>query len=447
MSKRFYILFAICVIIIGCGYAYDPLYYIGCMIALFFALFTIIDLFILYYRGNVIASRIIQSRWSNGDDNDVEIILQSDYPFMVNVEVIDELPVQLQVRDFSKKVKLSAKGNVTDGSLETSAPINASIKYNVCPKERGVYSFGIINLLIKSPLGLAVRRIKSGKEADVKVYPSYQKLYNYELASINTHNIEASTKRVRKIGNATEFAQIKDYMPDDDYRKINWKASARRNQLMVNVYEDEKAQFVYNIIDKGRVMQQSFEKMTLLDHSVNASLALSHIALKKDDNIGLLTFDNHPGSFVPSTRHNQQMNRILETLYNIQTDFQESDFSALSEYIDKHITKRSLLILYTNFFSLDALQRQLPYLKSINRKHRLLVVFFEDDEQNEYMRQNPEYERDYFRHVIAEKYAFERKSMVTMLVQQGILALLTEPKNLSVDIINKYLDIKSRNMV
>ena len=216
---------------------------------------------------------------------------------------------------------------------------------------------------------------------------------------------------------------------------------------MVNVYEDERAQHIYNVIDTGRVMQQTFKGMTLLDHSINASLVLSHIALKKDDNVGLATFNNKPGTFLASSHHQMQMPHILEALYGIQTDFLESDFRTLSNHILKYIKKRSLIILYTNFFSIAAVRRQLPYLKQISQHHRLLIVFFEDNEQNEYMKTDPDSVEEYYRHVVAEKYAHERKSIATLLQQNGILSVLTEPEHLTVDVLNKYIEIKTRNMI
>ena len=432
MSKRFYILFAIITVVVGCGYVFAPLFIIGLIMMVALVIASTVD-FLKLRRGSVKAVRRCQPRWSNGDDNEVELILKSMFKEPVKVEVIDELPPEFQIRDFSRKVNLAA------GESQ-------SFTYQICPKERGEYHFGNVIALVSTGMGLAVRRFVCGKPTTTKVYPAFFALKSYELATIKTNNMEAGVKRIRKIGNATEFAQIKDYVPDDDYRRINWKASARRHQLMVNVYEEEKAQHVYNIIDKGRVMQQTFNHMTLLDHAVNASLALSHIAMKKDDNVGLMTFDNKPGAFLPSTRNRSQMNRILETLYNIQTDFLESDFSELNTFINKNISKRSLIILYTNFFSIDALKRQLPFLKSISRRHRLLVVFFEDSEQNEFIKGNPTNEEEFFQHVIAEKYAFDKTLILNILQRNGILSLLTEPNNLSVNVINKYLDVKTRNL-
>ena len=434
LTRRFFILLTIVIFIIASGTLWYGLYIAGCVLAVVLLLAVVLDIIKLYRKGQLMeAERIVADRLSNGDDNEVTIQLLSHYPFPVNVEVIDEIPVIFQIRDFIRTVRLNPEEKNT-------------ITYTLCPKERGVYGFGIIRAFVKSSLCLIKRRFNLGEEKDVKVYPSFLHLNQYEFAALRT-NKDSGNKRIRRIGNATEFAQIKDYVPDDDYRKINWKASARRHQLMVNVYEDERAQHIYNLIDMGRVMQQSFKGMTLLDYAINATLILSHIALKKQDNVGMATFSNMPGTFLSSSHQQLQINRILNALYAINTEFQESDFAQLSVHILKYIKKRSLIILYTNFFSIEALKRQLPYLKQINSHHRLLIVFFEDNEQNDYIKTKPDSTEEYFRHVVAENNASERRRIVTLLQQNGILSLLTEPEKLNVDVINKYIDIKTRNMI
>ena len=434
LTKRFFLLLALSIFVVACGTMLHGLFIAGCIMAVLLLVLTVVDALRLYRgKGSIEASRIVGDRMSNGDDNEVSLHILSHYPFTVDAEVIDEIPFIFQVRDFSRRIQLKSEEPVT-------------ITYTLCPKERGIYGFGHIRVLASTRLRIVRRRFTSGEPQDVKVYPSYLQLGRYELSTLRT-NTDNGNKRIRRIGNATEFAQIKEYVPDDDYRKINWKASARRHQLMVNVYEDERAQHIYNVIDTGRVMQQTFKGMTLLDHSINAALVLSHIALKKDDNVGLATFNNKPGTFLASSHNQMQMPHILEALYGIHTDFLESDFRTLGNHILKYIRKRSLIILYTNFFSIGAVRRQLPYLKQISRHHRLLIVFFEDNEQNEYMKSRPDSVEEYYRHVVAEKYAHERKSIATLLQQNGILSVLTEPEHLTVDVLNKYIEIKMRNMI
>ena len=144
---------------------------------------------------------------------------------------------------------------------------------------------------------------------------------------------------------------------------------------MVNVYQDERSQQIYNVIDKGRVMQQAFCGMTLLDYAINASLVLSYVAMQKEDKAGLVTFDEHFDTFVPASKQSGYMQTLLESLYSQQTTFGGDRLSALCVHLNKHVSKRSLLVLYTNFSSIGGMNRQLSYLKQLNRQHRLLVVF------------------------------------------------------------------------
>jgi len=272
-------------------------------------------------------------------------------------------------------------------------------------------------------------------------------LRQYELAAISDNLVEVGMKRIRRAGNNTDFEQIKDYVQGDEYRKINWRASARRTHLMVNTYQDERSQQIFSLIDKGRLMQQAFEGITLLDYAINAALVFSYVAIHRHDKAGLMTFAEHFDSFVPAERHAGQMQRILECLYNQQTTFGESDFSMLPTNMNRLVPRRSFVILYTNYTDFDSLNRQMPYLKLLNKRHRLLVVFFEDSELNEFVDTPFHDTEECYQRVIGEKMAYERRLIVYTLRQNGIYSLLTTPARLSVDVINKYIEMRKRQLL
>ena len=380
---------------------------------------VILLLYSLYRIRGIQAFRQCADRFSNGDENEVSIRVESSYTYPVSLEVIDEIPVVFQKRDVDFRTKLQANEGKT-------------ITYRLRPTRRGVYSFGYVRVFVTGRIGL---------------YPSYLMLHQYELLAMSDNLTELGIKRIRRVGHHTEFEQIKEYVKGDDYRTINWKASARRHELMVNVYQDERSQQIYNVIDKGRVMQQAFRGMTLLDYAINASLVLSYVAMRKEDKAGLVTFDEHFDTFVPASRQPGYMQTLLENLYSQQTTFGETDFSALCVHLNKHVGKRSLLVLYTNFSSIGSMNRQLSYLKQLNHRHRLLVVFFEDADLKEYIAQPAKDTEGYYRHVIAEKFAYEKRLIVSTLKQHGIYSLLTTPENLSIDVINKYLEMKARQLL
>lgn len=393
------------------------------------------DLLLLYRtKKGMQGHRFTPEKLSNGDDNELRIYLENFYPFVVSLRVIDEIPHQFQRRDVSFYLQVNPGENKT-------------IRYNLRPVKRGEYSFGAVNVFVSSPLGLLLRRFTFSANKMVPVYPSYIQMRKYELLAISNRLTETGIKKIRRIGHNLEFELIKEYVSGDDFRTINWKATARKERLMVNHFQDERSQQVYSLIDKGRVMRMPFDGMSLLDYAINASLVISNIAIKRSDKAGILTFQDKVGTLVPASRNSNQMGRILEVLYNQKTAYRETDFSIVHNYIRKKITQRSLLLLYTNFESMYSLQRQLPYLQGLARLHLLVVIFFENTEVKNLIEQPAGDLREVYHKAIAEKFTLEKKQIVKELKKHGIQTVLTTPQQLTVATINKYLELKARGLI
>lgn len=421
------------IVVLALGQLWPLLFNVGAALLVLLALLLVVDIALLWTRRGITASRHCSSRFSNGDENPVSLQVENNYPFAVKLNIIDEIPHIFQRRDVNFSLRLKARENGT-------------VDYTLRPTKRGVYGFGHIRAFASSPIGLVQRRFTCDEPTDVAVYPSYLMLNQYEFLAISNNLTEMGIKRIRRVGNNTEFEQIKSYVQGDDYRHINWKASARTHNLMVNVYTDERSQQIINVIDKGRIMQQAFAGMTILDYAINASLVLSYVALHRDDKAGVITFADKFSDFVKPDRGPAQMNDILECLYHQTTDFAESDYSTLVVNTNHLVGRRSLLILYTNFFDYNGMLRQLPYLRQLNSRHRLLVVFFIDEERRDFINQQPHSIRDYYEHSIAAKIDHEQTLIINTLRQFGINSLLTSPQNLSVNVINRYLEMKSRGI-
>jgi uncharacterized protein (DUF58 family) len=393
---------------------------------------VIMDYIFLFFVGKKPeATRHTADRFSNSDENAVKLQVKNTMPFTVDFEIIDEMPAQFQKRDWLVKQRFRAKEQ-------------RNIVYKLRPTERGEYHFGDIIIYVKSLLGLVMRRHDVAAEAMVPVYPSFMQLRKYELMSQTTIKTQHGNKRMRKIGHSMEFEQIKEYVRGDDIRTINWKATARKGQLMVNNYTDEKSQQVYCIIDKGRLMKMPFNNLTLLDYAINSTLVLSNVCLQKQDRIGLITFSHKPGTLLAADRKPIQRENILQLLYNQETAYLESDFEMLYMQVRNRIKHRSLLVLYTNFESLSGLRRQLNYLRSIARHHLLMVVFFENTELHKLSRFQATNIEDVYIKTVAEKFEFEKRLIVKELSKYGILSVLTTPENLTVNTVNKYLEIKAK---
>ena len=393
------------------------------------------DIIILYLtRTGIHAQRKTPEKFSNGDENEIFIQIENFYTIPISIDIIDEIPEQFQVRDFSIEKKMKASS-----SLE--------LKYMLRPTERGEYTFGKLNIYVRSVLGLAARRFYFDNKVMVPTYPSFMQLKKYELLAISNNLTMYGIKKIRRIGHTMEFEQIKEYVQGDDLRTINWKATAKQNQLMVNQYQDEKSQPVYSVIDKGRVMKMPFNELSLLDYAINATLVMSNVILKKQDKAGMFTFSKKVDNMVVAEKRSAQMNMILESLYNISTDFYESDYGRLYADIKRNLKHRSLILLYTNFETMDALNRQLPYLKGIAKNHLLVVIFFKNTELDDLIENEATTIQEAYDKVIAEKFSFEKRLIVNELKKYGIYSILTTPENLTIDAINKYLEMKARGMV
>lgn len=432
-TRRFYLLATAIVLTIATGYWLHPLFVVGRWAWWLLVVAVIADLALLYIKKGVSAQRTCSDRFSNGDANTVQLYVSNDYSWPAKLEVIDEIPFVFQRRDVCFKTYVAAHDTAT-------------IDYQLIPTKRGTYGFGRIRVFAMTPMGLVQRRITCGEPKDVKVYPGYLMLRQYELLAMSNNLHEMGLKRIRRIGHNTDFEQIKDYVAGDDYRTINWRATARRSlsglRLMVNQYQEERSQPMFSVIDKGRMMQQAFEGMTLLDYAVNATLVLSYVAVRKGDLAGLVTFSDSFETFVSASNQPGHMRHLQEALYAEQTQFAESDFSALLTGFSHRVSRRSFVVLYTSFTGMTSLNRQLPYLRQLALRHRLLVVFFEDEEQRAFIGTSSVSTEDYYQHVIAEKFAYEQRLIVQTLRQYGIQSLLTTPRRLSVGVINKYLEIK-----
>ncbi len=434
-TRRFW--FILWALVTACvvGYFFSVWFVVVRMAILVTGLLAILDIWLLFrQKQGIHAIRDAPERLSNGDENLIHLSIESRYPFPVATRIIDEIPDQFQKRDFVLHIPLPTNGR-------------HQATYSLRPVERGEYHFGDINVYASSSLGLVSRRYRLPASGMVPVYPSYVQMRRYELVAISNRLTELGIKRIRRIGHTMEFEHIRQYVSGDDVRTMNWKATARRGELMINAFEDERSQQVYSVIDMGRVMKMPFEDMSLLDYAINASLVISNIAIRKQDKAGLVTYSNQINAMLPADRRYTQMARILDVLYNQKTQFWESDFGLLYAHIARHLTQRSLILLFTNFETLSGLKRQLPYLRRIASRHLLVTIFFQNVALSELLDKPADTVEEVYIKTIVEQISFEKRQILKELEQHGIQPILTTPQDLTVNTINKYLELKARHMI
>lgn len=416
------------------GFYWRPLYWlaIGALATLLGAL--LYDYYRLYrMAGKITASRLTPKVLSLSDEMNIRIRISNSGSTAVSARIIDELPFDLQQRD-----------HYID--LELAPDSDRELRYPIRPLTRGEYGFGKINVFLSSPLKLAEWHLKLGDPEVVPVYPSILQMQQFALKGQTT--VPATgRKRMRRLAKSYEFDQIKDYVVGDDIRSINWKATSRRNSLMINQYEDERAQRVYCFIDKGRTMLMPFDGLSLLDYAINATLALSNVIIKREDRAGLLTFSDKVGTVLPADSKPDHLRRLLEALYRQEERQVESNYDLLYYASRKLLGGRSLIILFTNFESNYALDRVLPGLRRIAKMHQLVVILFENTEIADLLGEPTEAVDDIYRKATARRFLQQRELMAARLRQNGVKVILTRPQDLTGEVINKYLQMKQRGLV
>ncbi len=435
LTNRFFFLCAGVILLFVSGFIVPLLYTPVIVLLILLGALLLFDLFQVFGRETQLeAGRQLPRMLSLGDENKVRIHLNNKSGYHLDVELVDELPYQLQERHFSKAFSIAPLEEV-------------QITYTIRPLERGEYVFGDINCFVSTRLGLAQRRMAIPSQDKAPVYPSILQMKQFELKAFDRVTLQKGIKKIRRIGHSYEFEQIKNYVRGDDYRSINWKASSRKAALMVNQYEDERAQQVYSIIDKSRAMRMPFEGLSLMDYAINTSLVISNIALQKHDKAGLITFSDKIGSTIKADSKTTQLNKILAALYKEKERPLEANYELLYYITRKLILGRSLILLYTNFESSYALERVLPVLRKINKVHLLVVIFFENTEIRDFAEKEVSTLEDIYHQTVAQQFLAEKSQMVQKLNQYGIQAILTRPQDLSINTVNKYLELKSRGLI
>jgi uncharacterized protein (DUF58 family) len=434
-TKRLFFILLGVVVLFALSYVFEQIYDFVWMVLLAIIAFCLLEIIVLFLsKKKIVVSRILPDKLSNGDDNHIHLHIENEFSWKLYAHIIDELPFQFQSRDFGHSMTLNP------GS-------NNRFHYIVRPTERGVYEFGFVHVYATTILGLVQRRFSSGNKQNTKCYPAFLALRNMDIRAIANEQIVLGARKIRRLGSTMEFEQIKEYVLGDDIRTINWKSSAKRGQLMVNQYQDEKSQDIYVAIDTGRTMEMPFNGLSLLDYSINASLMMLSLALAKHDRAGMFTFCKKIDNLNVAEKRPMQLQRIMEGLYNIETKFEESSFSTLYVQLKKRVAHRSLIVLFTNFESMDGLKRNLPFLVGIGKQHLLLVVFFKNKAIEEVAKSEFETQDELTEKILAGKIEYDKRVIARELAQHGILSLLTTPEALSIDVMNKYLEVKASGMI
>jgi uncharacterized protein (DUF58 family) len=366
--------------------------------------------------------------------------------------------VTLEVSSFARrKLRVQVKDDLFFGAEGTDLPVEMDLgpgkratgTYRVCPTRRGAYELGDHFVRYPSPLGLLIRQLRIRARTPVKVYPDVALVRTYELLA--RQDRDAALVRTRMRGGESEFERLRDHQKDDEFRRIDWKATARRHKLIARDYQLERNQNVVCLLDCGRLMTAESEGLSHFDHALNANLMMAHVAARSGDQVGLLAFADHVLRYLPPAGGARAGQRLIQASYDLHPTLVESNYAAAFDMLSLRLRKRSLVVLFTQLVDDVAAQSVLRLMRGLLPRHLPLFVLFRHLEVDDLTEPRAPAASDtpldlYVRSAAAEINLW-REKLVRDLRAGGALVLHVAPKKLTPALVSRYLEIKARQLL
>lgn len=389
-----------------------------------------------------------QSDWSLARRHDDRLSLAAQNRITVQVELLERSGrlISVWLRDTPPPTfHLDRAAPVLSDAVQPGRAVE--LRYHVWPPRRGDYAFGDLYLRWESPLGFVRRQARFAAAVSVKVYPNLVDVRKYDLLLRRNRLWELGLRSTRLLGAGNEFERLRDYTPDDEYRRINWKATARRGKPISVEYETERSQNIYVLLDVGRMMRGPVGDVAKMDYAINAVLLLAYVATQKGDRVGLSIFADRLLGYIAPRSGKIQFHRLLEQLYAVHGERVEPNYDvAFSEFAARQ-HKRGLVLVFTDLtgtISTDALVVQMARLR---RQHLPLLVTVADPTINRLATQTIGDSAALYERTVAERILTDRRLVLDQLRRQGVQTLDAPADELSVAVINRYLAMKERMLI
>lgn len=376
--------------------------------------------------------------------HDDRLSLGADNPIHLEATNRSARPVVFWLRD-EPPAPFGVAPHVFDGQIAAWGRWTGS--YRVRPLRRGDYQFGAINLRWLGPLGLVMRQGRIDAAQQVKVYPNLLDVRRYDLLLRRNRLQELGLRPSRQFGQGSEFERLREYQPDDDFRRIDWKATARRRRPITVEFETERSQTVIALLDAGRMMQSPVAQIAKLDYAVNAVLFLAYVASGKGDKMGLMTFADDVMNYIAPRQGRGQFYRMLESLYAVEAQPVEPDYGQALSYLAAKQRRRSLLVIFTDLSGGISMQSLASHAASLARHSLPLVVTISDPDMHTTAHMAPDNSLAVYQRAAAQQMLDERQLMLDSLRRQGVQTLDVPANQLSSAVINRYLELKERQML
>lgn len=433
-SKRLILLFILGVIPLSLSGMFPVFLWLGLIYNVGLLVLGLVDFIITPKPKSLILSRQHEEKLSLGQENIIFIRIKNRSRSSLKISIKDEYPYQFKI---DKEVL----------TLEVPPSEEKKVHYTLVPTSRGDYEFGAIFYRYPGVLGLIIRQSKLKTKDSIKIYPDLLKVVRYEFLLRRNHLLHSGFKVSRLKGKGLEFESLRNYLPDDDYRFINWKVTARKREPITQEYRAERRQDILILIDCGRMMVSKVNSLSKLDHSINAALMLGGVGIREGDRVGLLAFSKDIFEYLPPKEGKGQLKKIVEALYNIKPELTEPDYKKAFRLLYLRNRKRSLLIIFTDLTDIQVSSLLLSYLSVLASQHLLLIITIEDPQLRRVSEILPSIPEEAHQKAQACEILIRRQEALNRLKKAGVLVLETRTEDLSVALVNKYLEIKGRNLL
>jgi len=380
-----------------------------------------------------------QGVWSIDRDEEVVYHLDSDMPVSWRVRVVPDLPREFVAAERSVETRLQARRRVV-----VRVPIRA--------RSRGEFTIGKLWLALPSVLALWNRHRCIGEDRRINVYPNLKQLGEYALLARTNRLGLIGVRRIRRVGGDTEFERLRDYQHGDSLHSIDWKATARRDELTVRDYQITQSQTVVFLVDAGRMMvarpQDGGELATsLLDRSIDAVLMMAYVALAQNDRVGLIVYSDRILRSIKPQGGARHIVQLIHALHDIEPELVESRHDLAFLHLQRHERKRSLSVLFTNVIDQVNADMLETHLATVGRRHLPMAVMLRDPDVARYLSRPPVDEDDFWNAGAAADIACWRRGVLEGLEQQGSLVVDSELESLTPAVVSSYLEVKARHLL
>jgi uncharacterized protein (DUF58 family) len=348
---------------------------------------------------------------------------------------------------FADELAPSLRARVRRAEAEVPAGGSATVRTPMRPVRRGRFDFEDLTVRTYGPLGLTGRQLTRHVPARLRVYPLFRSRAEAELRITRARILEVGMRSAQGRGGGTEFEQLREWTPDDEFRRVDWAATARTNKPIVRTYRAERNQTVIVLLDNGRVMAGQVAGVPRVEHAMDAAMAITTVATRLGDRCGLVAFDTEVRAVVPPAKHRNQLGRVTEAIYDLEPELAESDYlGAFTETLAR-FRRRALLVILTELVEAAVREYLLPALPLIARSHVVVMGSVRDPEVVAWAGAVPEDPRDTYRKAAAVAALDERARTIARLRGLGAVVIDAPPRQLSGRLADAYLEIKARGQL